>query len=202
MDGSLVKTWRFSSPRYIGDPMNAVRVFNDKEVDELIFLSIDHRIPENLKEIAEECFIPLTYGGGISHIKQAEKILKYAEKVSVNTRANQYLVGALAREFGSQSVVISVDISEPHFDSYLLNKALKDMESWGAGEFLITFVDRDGTMTGYADYSEIKCNSPVIACGGAKSKEDIYDVLEDVDAAAVGSLFLFKDDNVLINYEV
>lgn len=227
----LVKTLRFKHPVYIGDPLNAVHIFNEKEVDELIFLDIDasseSRNPDIsfIKEIASECFMPFTYGGGIKTIEQVRDILKAgAEKVSINSEAveNPDFITNLANIFGSQSIVVSIDFKKSGFGKdyfvYKNNGKIKTkykavdfagiMENAGAGELLLTSVDSDGTMKGYdLQILEDICTSvriPSIICGGAGSLDDLktaYDRLK-YSGAAAGSLFVFyhNRNSVLINY--
>lgn len=228
--GGLVKTKKFGSPTYIGDPINAVRIFNEKEVDEIMFLDItaskERRGPnfEYLKDIATECFIPLCYGGGISKVDEIRKLLRIGiEKVSINSAnfANPKLIGEAAKSFGSSTIVGSIDVKTNFFRKLKVfdpsNKTAtkhdpleyaRFMESQGAGEILINSVDRDGMLTGY-DYELIKkiadsVSVPVIACGGASSLEDIKRVVKysGASAAAAGSFFVYQGGNkgVLINY--
>ena len=232
LDGEgLVKTRRFKDPKYVGDPINAVKIFNDKMVDEIIFLDIsasrEGRGPnfDFLAEIASECFIPFAYGGGISTLRDAEKLFKLGvEKVSVNKSAldNPELVEDLSRRFGAQSVVVSIDIRKSMFGGFKVvanngqtktginpvEFALK-MQQLGAGELFINFVDRDGMQNGF-ETAQIKAiveavRIPVIACGGAGSLEDVANLAKDVkkiSGISAGSLFVFKGPHraVLINY--
>jgi cyclase len=227
---ALVKTVKFKKPTYVGCPINAIRIFNEKEVDELIFLDIEASKEERkplfnrISEIAGECFMPFCYGGGIRNLQDIKKVLSIgAEKVSINTQAilNPNLIKQASEEFGSQSIVVSIDIKLGIFKksfvfSYYKNKLLKlsaidfalEMEKKGAGELLVNFVDRDGTMKGY-DIDTLKkitsaVNIPVIACGGAGSLNDFRDAIEigGASAVAAGSLFVFygRHRAVLINY--
>tara|TARA_B100001248_G_C27261307_1_gene398565 strand:+ start:23 stop:781 length:759 start_codon:yes stop_codon:yes gene_type:complete len=230
-EGSLVKTIKFGRYKYIGDPCNTVRIFNELEVDELIFLDIKatqkNKEPNYtiLREIAEECFMPLTYGGAISKIEQAKKIFDTGfEKISINTAAlkNPNLITKLSKEFGSQSIVCSIDLKESYWKDYKvfsknaksIAKKLKYMdwikrvEELGAGEILLTSVDREGTWSGF-DKSLIKkinkeVSIPVIFHGGASSNKDIIDLFQihNLTAVGIGSLAVFqkKDMGVLINY--
>ncbi|MBN1521886.1 MAG: imidazole glycerol phosphate synthase subunit HisF [Candidatus Aureabacteria bacterium] len=229
-DQGLVKTVKFKDPKYVGDPINAVRIFNDKEVDELILLditaSMEGRKPDFdlIAGIASECFMPLCYGGGIKGLDDISKILSIGvEKVSVNSSALQGadIITRAASRFGSQSVVLSVDIKKgmdgQHqiYDAARRKTAKMDvveycqkMEAAGAGEILLNSVDRDGTMEGY-DIELIKkvsgsVNVPVIACGGAGKPGDFFSAVSVGGAAAVaaGSLFVFqgKYRAVLISY--
>lgn len=229
-DKGLVKTVKFKDPKYIGDPINAVRIFNEKEVDELIFLDItatrEKRKPSIpvISQISDECFMPLAFGGGIKTIEDIKAVLNAgAEKVSINTEAinNPELIAEAADIFGSQSITISVDVKKKLFGKYEIYTEsgtkhtgldpvyfVKNMEKMGAGEILINSIDRDGTMQGY-DIEIIKkiseaVNIPVIACGGAGGLNDFSDAFNKGGASAVaaGSFFVFygKRRAVLINY--
>lgn len=225
----LVKTIQFKKERYLGDPLNAVRIYNDKEVDELIFLDImathNKKGPDYkyLKKITEQCFMPVCYGGGISSIDEVGKIFEIGfEKVAINTAAynNIELVSKAADIYGSQSIVGSMDVRHDHHGDnkvYILNgrkntrispvEYAQTLESAGVGEILVNSIDHDGMMDGY-DYSLIKEISenvgvPVIACGGAGKLIDCYDAIQSgASAAAAGSLFAFwgRKHAVLINY--
>ncbi len=225
----LIKTTKFKKPVYLGDPINIVKIFNDKEVDELVMLDIhatvEKRKPnfELLAEIAGECFMPLGYGGGISSIDDIQRLFALGiEKVSVNTMAseNPDLIRQAAEKFGSQSIVVSIDVRRTLFGKHeiFLNNAknkikidlieyVQKLEALGAGEVLLNSIDRDGTMGGYdiGLVSQISksINIPVIACGGAGKIQDFVDVVDKGGASAVaaGSFFVFhgKHRAVLIN---
>ena len=226
----LVKTVRFKDPTYLGDPINAVKIFNDKEVDELIFLDIKATVenrepPFNLiSGIASECFMPFCYGGGIKSLKDIQSILNLGvEKVSVNSYAaeNPHFVRAAADLVGRQSIVVSLDVKKHLSGQYEvfsrggekptgLNPVqfAIEMEKMGAGELLLNSIDRYGTMAGY-DLELIKSvtesvSIPVVACGGAGKLEDFSDAVREGGASAVaaGSLFVFQGRlrGVLINY--
>lgn len=227
--GRLVKTIRFQKPRYVGDPINAVRIFNDLEVDEIIVLDIGATpdgtgIPFDLiGEMASECFMPMVYGGGVQTVEDARRVLELGvEKLAVNTAAtaNLDLVSDLAEAFGVQSVVASVDVRRRLFGGYRVythggrRAAALDVREWvgrleqgGAGEILITSVDRDGMMAGY-DFDLIRLVAssvgvPIIAAGGAGSVGDIAEAISiGASAAAVGSLVVYQGKNraVLINF--
>jgi cyclase len=229
-EGGLVKTRQFSSPRYVGDPINAVRIYNEKEVDELVFLDIsatgEQRGPsyELTAAIASECFMPFCVGGGIGELSQIESLLRLGvEKVAINTIAAEKpdFVEAAAQRFGSQSIVVSVDVKRTLFGSYGVytrggtkNLGVKPevyarhMEELGAGEILLTSIDRDGTMKGYdlelTRSVAAAVTVPVIACGGAGSVADLAAVTAQAgaSAAAAGSLFVYhgKHRAVLINF--
>jgi len=229
-NNGLVKTVKFKDSTYIGDPINAIKIFNEKEVDELIFLDIDaskekKEPPFNLlKNIASECFMPLCYGGGISSIDQISEIIKCGvEKVSINTHAvkNPLFIKNAADIYGSSTIVAAIDVKKNIFGKYQIyinggsentNKDplefAKLIEQMGAGEIFLNSIDKDGTMTGY-DIELIKkiSNSvkiPVIACGGAGNIEHMREAIQQGAAAAVsaGSFFVFygKRKAVLISY--
>lgn len=226
----LVKTVNFTNPKYIGDPINAVKIFNDKEVHELVFLDItastEKRSPrlDYITDIASECFMPLGYGGGIRTAKQAEDIFnRGVEKVVINSCAveNPSFIHELADQFGSQSIVVSIDVKKNFLGNYQTythsgtTKTRWDPVTWaleaemlGAGEIFLNSIDRDGTMKGY-DIPLIKSVSasvsiPVVACGGAGTVEDFSRAVKDGGASAVaaGSMFVFygKHRAVLINF--
>lgn len=226
----LVKTLKFKDPRYIGDPINAVKIFNDLKADELIFLDITASNEkrcismELIKDIGDEAFMPFGVGGGISSIEQIEQILKAgAEKVVINTSAllNPKLIKEAAKVFGSQSIVVSIDVKKSVWGKYeVWNKdgtantkqgpvlAAKNAEQYGAGELMINSIDLDGAMVGY-DIKLIKSISdsvsiPVIACGGAGNLNDMKEAYYNgkAHALAAGSLFVYHGPRkaVLINY--
>jgi cyclase len=228
-NGGLVKTTRFADAVYVGDPINAIRIFNEKEVDELIVLDIgasrERREPDYrlIGEFASECFMPLCVGGGITTLEQAHRLFSIGiEKVSIQTSALRDLsiVRELAAHHGSQSVVVSIDIKKNVFGRYKLFAAasgktldrnwldfLKQAIDAGAGEVLINAVDRDGTMSGM-DLPLIKavagaCNVPVIAAGGAGSLSDLKAAVDaGASAVAAGAFFVFHGPHraVLITY--
>jgi cyclase len=225
----LVKTVQFKNPTYVGDPINAVRIFNDKEVDELLFLditaTIERRPPQFdlIHDIATECFMPFGYGGGVHDIETAQKLLKLgSEKIVINSAATDpEFIRRAASEFGSQSVVASIDVRYSKLSKYrvftnsgTINtkkdpvQYAKDLEAAGAGEIVLTSIDRDGTMAGY-DINLIKMvtasvNIPVVACGGAGKLEHFQEAILKGGASAVsaGSMFVFHGPYraVLINY--
>lgn len=228
-NNGLVKTTKFRKPVYVGDPINAIKIFNDKEVDELILLDIDasktSKEPEYkfIKEIAGECFMPLCYGGGIKNLQQAYTLFSLGvEKLSLQTQlySSLDLLSQISTDFGRQSVVVSVDIKKNLFGKYEIfssaqNKTLK--LNWmkfieyaieaGAGEIMINSVDRDGTMSGVdsgliAEAASI-CNVPLIAMGGVGKIEDIKVAIDSgADAVAAGAYFVFHGPHraVLITY--
>ena len=227
-DKGLVKTINFQNPNYIGDPINAVRLFNDFEADELVFLDIEasktgKTIDLNfVKKIGEEAFMPFAVGGGISSIEQIKEILNNgAEKVVINSHGikNPDFIKKAAEMFGSQSIIVSIDVKkesgkykaytksgtkESGFDAVEL---AKKMDKLGAGEIIINSIDKDGTMSGF-DLEIIKkvsdsVNIPVIALGGAGEISDFKKAVESGAAAVgAGSLFVYSSKNkgILINY--
>jgi cyclase len=215
----LVKTIKFSNPRYLGDPINTVKIFNGKGVDELCILDItattEKRGPdfEYLKDIASEAFMPLSYGGGITDLDQIEKLFYIGyEKVIINSAfvVNPELIRDAAKTAGSQSIVVSIDVKNELFGKRSCfiadgtNKVkldpvtlAKKAEELGAGEILLNSITYDGTMQGY-DLELVKdvanaVSIPVIACGGARDISDFKKVLKEggAHAAAAGSLFVY-----------
>ncbi|MFL6601414.1 MAG: AglZ/HisF2 family acetamidino modification protein [Steroidobacteraceae bacterium] len=226
----LVKTVKFKNPTYVGDPINAIRIFNDKEVDELIFLDIsasrEGRGPalNAIRDFASECFMPVGYGGGIRSVSDAREVLALGiEKIVVNTSALQRpeLVSEIAREFGSQAVVVSIDAQRRLLGGYEVMAAgatrrtglkpaehARRMVELGAGEILINSIDRDGTQLGY-DLALVRSVAdavtvPVIACGGAGTLPHFSEAVTEghASALAAGSMFVFhgKHRAVLISY--
>lgn len=225
----LVKTLKFKNSKYIGDPINAVKIFNDKEVDELIFLDItatkEKRPPryELIKDIASECFMPFSYGGGIKNVEQVRKLLKLgAEKVVINSAVlNDELIKQTTEIFGNQSLIVSLDVKKNRFGKYqcFIHSGTKNLkqdpvelckrvEKLGAGELFVNSINNDGMMNGY-DLKLLKSISenveiPVIACGGAGSIKDFEKAvtLSGVSAVSAGSMFVFHGPHkaVLINY--
>ena len=227
--GGLVKTRQFKQPIYVGDPINAVRIFNDKEVDELMVLDIDAskegRGPnfELVEELAGECFMPLCYGGGIRTADEARQLFSLGvEKVSLQSAVlrDPSIVREIADRSGEQSVVVSIDvkrgrdgrlqaysaagISLPATDWRELMKRALEM---GAGEIVLNSVDRDGTLSGYdleliAEASPLS-RAPIIALGGAGSPDDFRAAVDaGASAVAAGAYFVFYGPHraVLITY--
>jgi cyclase len=216
-DFGLVKGVGFDSWRRVGSAMQSVKVYNMREVDELVFLDIsatrEGRSPdfELVDELADECFMPLAVGGGISSLEDVRRLLKVgADKVVVNTAAvlNPDLVQTAAAEFGAQCIVVSIDARSKPSEPYEVYThagsqgtgldpvtMAKNAEALGAGEILLTSVERDGTMSGY-DLDLIRQVSdsvsiPVIASGGASNYEDMALALLDGKASAVAAASLF-----------
>lgn len=217
-DRDLIKTVQFGKRTYLGDPVNAVKIFNRKGIDELSILDIgatkNQREPdyEILKDIASEAFMPLSYGGGITTLDQVHELLKIGyEKVVLNSALvkNPELISKSAEQFGSQSIVASIDVKRVGSDykcfitdgteesNWNPVDLAKESERLGAGEIIINSIDNDGMMKGY-DIGLVKSVSeavsiPVIAIGGAGSINDLKAVLQDghAHAAAGGSMFVY-----------
>ena len=228
-EDGLVKTVRFKDPTYVGDPINAVRIFNEKEVDEIAVLDIratrEGRGPDlaRVRELAGECFMPLCYGGGIRTVAHARRLFAIGiEKVLINTAAEESpaLVTATAADFGSQSVMVGVDVGRDWLGRPRVYtrggtrntgrdpvEYAREMAERGAGEIFLNVIDRDGTMAGF-DLELVGAVSsavsiPLIACGGAGSVADLSAaVAAGASAVAAGSLFVFAGPRraVLINY--
>ena len=227
---SLVKTKKFRNPIYIGDPINTVRIFNELEVDELIFLDINSLISsrtpnfEVLTDIAKECFMPLGYGGGITDFEMVQRIFSIGfEKVVLNTitHHNPNFITQVAEHFGNQAVIASIDVKKNIWGKYEVwceggkRNTKKDPVEWaleienlGAGEILLTSIDREGSWSGF-DNELIKRVSnkvsiPVIAHGGAGNIQHIVSVVKqgNADAVALGSMVVYQKEGmgVLINF--
>ncbi len=226
----LVKTVRFKEGKYIGDPINAVKIFNEKEADELMVLDIDatregkepdYKMIENL---ATECRMPLCYGGGIKTVKQATKIFNLGvEKVALSSAVvkNSQLISNIAKEVGNQSVVVVIDVKKKMFGEYdiythngtrktnlNLEFFLKEIQTFGVGEIVINSIDNDGVMKGY-DLNLVKklkslIDVPMTVLGGAGSLDDLKLLINNfgIIGCSAGSLFIFKGKYkaVLINY--
>jgi imidazole glycerol-phosphate synthase subunit HisF len=226
----LVKTIKFGNPKYVGDPINAVKIFNEKAVDELIILDIDasvqNREPDYkmIENIANECRMPLCYGGGIKSTLQAQKILSLGvEKIAISSAFfdNPNLINEIADRLGRQSVVVVFDVKKKLFSGYEVYKynaktkvkqdyleLVEAAQKIGAGEIVINSIDNDGVMKGY-DLDLItriknKLNIPLTVLGGVGSLDDIATAIKrfGIIGCAAGSLFVFKGKYkaVLINY--
>ena len=226
----LVKTIKFQNPRYIGDPINAIKLFNDLEVDELAFVDISATRDKKginfslINKIVSECFMPLAIGGGVKTISDIKSIIKLGvEKVIINSEAaiNPSFIMEASDILGKQSVVVSIDVKKNIFGKYQVfiesgtictkyspvDFAIL-MEEMGAGEILLNSIDRDGMMKGY-DIDIIRkvsenINIPLVALGGAGSLNDFKQAIEKGNASAVssGSMFVYhgKKNGILINY--
>lgn len=229
-NGALVKTIRFKEGSYVGDPVNAVRIFNQKEVDELILLDIHATTQsrgldfETLEKVVSECFMPICYGGGVRTLEDMRRLYALGiEKVSLGAAAFEVpdLVRQASSEFGAQAVVVTLDVKKSllgrstvrtrngsHDTKMSPPEAARTFEEQGAGELLLYSIDRDGTWSGF-DLKLVESVSqaagvPVVATGGAGSLEDIKAAVKQAGASAVaiGSMAVFqgKDLGVLIKF--
>lgn len=220
-DGGLVKTQKFGSPKYVGDPVNAVKIFNEKEVDEIVVVDIDATAEQRepnytlIKHLAAECRMPLCYGGGVTNVEQVSRIISLGvEKVAMSAAAvaNPNLIAEAAEQVGGQSVVVVMDVKKKRFGGKYeimthnakkktgLNPVdfAKHVESLGAGEIVVNSIDRDGIMKGYdldlAKSVREATTLPLTILGGAGSLDDIRKLIDTfgIIGAAAGSLFVFK----------
>lgn len=220
-DKGLVKTVNFKNPKYVGDPINAVRIFNEKEVDELMVLDIDataeNRVPDykSIEYLAAECRMPLCYGGGIKKIEQAQRIFGLGvEKVAISSALVEHpeLVTKLAEQVGNQSIVAVLDVKkrlkDDEYEVWTHNGQkntskcpvmfAQQLESLGVGEIVVNSIDKDGLMKGYdlALIEKIReaISLPLTVLGGAGSLQDIGLLIRKygIIGAAAGSLFVFK----------
>jgi imidazole glycerol-phosphate synthase subunit HisF len=229
-ENGLVKTVNFKDPKYVGDPINAVKIFNEKQVDELVFFDIDatvlNREPDYslIEKLANQSRMPLCYGGGVKTVEQAQKIFSLGiEKIALSSAViqNPSLVTQIAQRVGSQSVIVVLDIKKKLFGGYEVYthngkkatginpiKFAQELEALGVGELVLNSIDQDGMMKGY-DLNLIEkvvenISIPVTVLGGAGSLKDIETVIEKngVIGVAAGSMFVFKGPYkaVLINY--
>ncbi|KFF24544.1 AglZ/HisF2 family acetamidino modification protein [Chryseobacterium vrystaatense] len=229
-DNGLVKTVNFKNPKYVGDPINAVRIFNEKEVDELAIFDIDATakgLEPNyslIERIANQSRMPLCYGGGVKTVEQAQKIFGLGiEKIALSSAVlqNPQLIGQIAERVGSQSVIVVLDVKKKLFGGYEVYthngkkstgidpfKFVEEAQKLGAGEIVINSIDQDGVMKGY-DMALInkvreKISLPLTVLGGAGSLNDVKQVIDKhgIIGVAAGSLFVFKGvyKAVLINY--
>jgi len=220
-DKGLVKTVNFKNPKYVGDPINAVRIFNEKEVDELMVIDIDATIEKRepdyrmIENLAAECRMPLAYGGGVTTSDQVQRIIQLGvEKVAISSAAieNPKLLSEAAERVGNQSVVVVLDVKKRFLGGkyevfthngqkatgkHPLELALQ-MEKMGAGEIIINSIDQDGMMKGYdlnlVEKIRDSLRIPLTVLGGAGSLHDIGQLIKKFGAigAAAGSLFVFK----------
>jgi cyclase len=229
-DGGLVKTIKFKEPRYLGDPMNAVRIFNEKEVDELAVFDISATLQSNgpnfkmIENLASECRMPLCYGGGITTVEEAQQIFSLGvEKIAISSSAinNPALITELSNKVGAQSVVVVLDVRKNFLGEYSVHthngaksvnvnpfELIKDLQLLGAGEIVLNSIEKDGMMNGY-DFSLVEkvrqvTTLPLTVLGGAGSMEDIGKLIEKfgIIGSAAGSIFVYKGKlrGVLINY--
>ncbi len=229
-DSGLVKSVQFKNHKYVGDPINAVKIFNEKEVDEIIIIDIDATIQNRepdyklIEALAAECRMPLCYGGGVKTVEQAQKIFALGvEKVSISSEAvfNPNLLTEIGKRVGSQSIVVVMDVKKSKSGKYEIwthngtkNTGkdpiafAKEVERLGAGEVVVNSIDEDGMMKGYdlvlIDSIRDAINLPLTVLGGAGTLKDIGNLISKhkVIGAAAGSLFVFKGvfKAVLINY--
>lgn len=229
-NGALVKTVQFKKPVYIGDPVNAVRIFNQKEVDELILLDIEATTHsrgidyETLEKVVGECFMPICYGGGVNTLDDMRQLFYLGiEKISIGAALfdNPELVKQAIAEFGSQAIVATLDIKKKLLGGYvahthqgLKNRKISHVDAaylakeLGVGEILLYSIDRDGTWSGFdlALISEVSraVNLPLVVTGGAGSFEDIKQAVGNAGASAVaiGSMAVFQgqDLGVLVKF--
>jgi len=224
-DGSLVKTVNFKNPSYIGDPVNAIKIFNGKEVDELVLIDISKKsIPfDVIRKITRECFMPLCYGGNVKTLEDMRKLFQLGiEKIIINTLLfeNPDLIRKAIKLFGSQSIVASVDVKKNfwgvskiyrHSHKKTINLSpieyIRQLEDLGVGEILLYSVDRDGTWEGMdielINQVSNKTHLPVISCGGVGSIKDIEDgILNGSSGVAIGSMCVYSKKNmgVLIKF--
>jgi len=227
--GGLVKSIRFRDYRYVGDPINAVKIFNEKEIDEIVVLDIDatrdKRGPDfqRIREVAGEAFIPLAYGGGITTVDEVKQLFYLGvEKVIMNHSAihNRQLITEAAKLVGSQSVVASIDVKKNLFGKYKVYEKngqtsigidpvdfARQMQESGAGEIFLNVIDRDGTYSGY-DLELVKkvtavLQIPLVICGGASEVGQFAEAVRNgASAVAAGSMFVFQRPHnaVLISY--
>lgn len=228
-DGRLIKTVKFESSRYIGDPINAVRIFNEKEADELSILDISATVKNKnpdfnfIKRVAKYSMMPLCYGGGVKSLEDFDKIINLGvEKVSISSLyfENSNVVRKASEIYGSQSIVLTIDLKKENDDYSIyiyrkkkkihknLYEVIREAQELGIGEIVLNYIDRDGTYLGY-DIDHIKkiykyIKIPLTVLGGAKSLENMKEVIEKVGiiGCGAGSLFVFKGKQkaVLINY--
>jgi len=220
-DSGLVKTVRFKDAKYVGDPINAVRIFNEKEADELIVLDIDATVLgqepnyQRISYLASECRMPLCYGGGIRNAEQAKRIISLGvEKVAISAVAleNPKIITEIAEEVGCQSVVVVLDIKKKllskTYEVWVHNakkntkrdviEVIQEVQALGVGEVVVNFIDHDGRMKGYDIDMIVKIKKimqvPFTVLGGAGSLNDMGEVIAQCGLVglAAGSLFVFK----------
>lgn len=226
----LVKTVNFGNPKYVGDPINAVRIFNEKEVDELIVLDIDataqRREPDYamIRNLAAECRMPLAYGGGVKTVEQVVRIIKMGvEKIAISSLALEQpaVINEMARFVGNQSIVAVLDVKRDRKGTYEVwthnatrntkrdpVELAQELEQLGVGEITLNSIDQDGVMKGYdlelARRVRAAVTVPMTVLGGAGKLGDIQGLIRELGivGAAAGSLFVFKGvyKAVLINY--
>ncbi len=228
-EGRAVITRQFKKPVYVGDPINAIKIFNDKEVDELVILDITSKRTRQapnynlIAKMASESFMPLAYGGHIRTMNQAEQIINCGiEKISFNTALYEYpeTVTQVSDRYGKQSVVASIDVKKNIFGNFVgktnngrksislnIPQLVEHIVKLGVGEVLLNSIDRDGMRLGFdctlIETFKKKLNIPIVACGGADSIEDFSKAIEaGASGVAAGAMFYFKGsfNAILINY--
>jgi len=229
-DNGLVKTVNFKNPKYVGDPINAVKIFNEKSVDELAIFDIDATVKDHdpnyslIERIANQSRMPLCYGGGVKTVEQAQRIFGLGiEKIALSSAVlqNPRLISAIADRVGAQSVIVVLDVKKKMFGGYEVYthngkkgtginpfQFIQEAQKLGAGEIVINSIDQDGVMKGYdfglIDKAREQTSLPMTVLGGAGSLEDIKKVIDKhkIIGVAAGSLFVFKGvyKAVLINY--
>lgn len=229
-DNGLVKTINFKNPKYVGDPINAVKIFNEKEVDELAIFDIDATVKglepnySLIERIANQSRMPLCYGGGVKTVEQAQKIFGLGiEKIALSSSVlhTPKLITQIADRVGAQSVIVVLDVKKKllgGYEVYTHNgkkatginpfKFIEDAQSLGAGEIIINSIDQDGIMKGFdmslIDKARERSSLPMTVLGGAGNLDDIKKVIDKhkIIGVAAGSLFVFKGKYkaVLINY--
>lgn len=228
-DEGLIKTKGFKNPVYLGDPINILRIFNEKEADEIVLFdttsSLEQRQPnyELIAEIVSESFMPLGYGGGINNLTQIKKLFEIGiEKVVINSASTNYkLIEEAANNFGNQSIVACIDVKKNLWGKYQvfthsgsrktnvdILEHISNLENAGIGEIIIQSIDNEGSMRGIdfqlAKTLKKQVKVPLVITGGIGSFEDILSIKEEINPSAVaaGSLFVFKgtDKGILINY--
>jgi len=229
-NNGLVKTINFKNPKYVGDPINAVKIFNEKEVDELSIFDIDATVKglepnfSLIERIVNQSRMPICYGGGVKTVEQAQRIFGLGvEKIALSSSAiqNPKLITQIAHRVGAQSVIVVLDIKKKLFGGYEVYthngknatginpfKFIEEAQLLGAGEIVINSIDQDGVMKGFdmslIDKAREKSSLPMTVLGGAGNLEDIKKVIDKhkIIGVAAGSLFVFKGKYkaVLINY--
>lgn len=229
-NNQLVKSTKYNNHSYVGDPINIIKIFNEKEVDEIIVLDIEKTITgedlnyELIESLASECFMPLTYGGGIKNIQQAEKLFSIGiEKIILNSVnfKDLDLMRQISKKFGSQSIIAAIDLNKNFFNKIYLfdwvkkkkinldiNNHIHKCINYGAGELLINFVFKEGTLSGFdpklLKFLDRNISIPLIINGGINSLKNIQECLvcDQIDAIGVGAFFIYYGPHkaVLISY--
>lgn len=229
-DNGLVKTVNFKNPKYVGDPINAVKIFNEKAVDELAIFDIDATVKglepnySLIERIANQSRMPLCYGGGVKTVEQAQRIFGLGiEKIALSSAIidNPHLITDISQRVGSQSVIVVLDVKKKLFGGYEVYthngkkgtgvnpfKFIQEVQQLGAGEIVLNSIDQDGVMKGFdvglIDKAREQTSLPMTVLGGAGSLDDIKKIIDkhNIIGVAAGSLFVFKGiyKAVLINY--